>query len=98
MICAAPPSPVWRWSVAPKRRSRRLPDTAFATYVRSSMHIICIVIRHSPRPQFESWKLATPNTLARPKPERIYKMTDKMLCRVQQQKEEKANRDNWLGN
>src|SRR5262249_15381635 len=69
MICAAPPSRVWRWSGAPKRRLRRSRDTAFATCVRSSMHITCTVIRHSPRPLFGNWKLAMPNALAQPKPE-----------------------------
>src|SRR5215469_14686978 len=69
MICAAPPSHVWRWWGAPKRRSQRLRDIAFATCVRSLMLITCTVIRHSPKPLFESWKSAMPNASAGPKPE-----------------------------
>src|SRR6516164_1765499 len=69
MICAAPRLRVWRWSGAPKRRLRRLPDTAFATCVRSSMHITCTAIRRSPRPPFASLKSVMPKALAQPKPE-----------------------------
>ena len=86
------------WSAARNQRSPPSPAIVSVTCARSSMHTTYTAIRHSPRAPFASSKWVTRKASQGQNRNRIYKMTYKTVYRVLQQKEEKANEINWLGN